>query len=174
MLKKIGRIPIPLAAGIMVVLILLGITAGNKKALDQAVAAHMVAIDEIAEMTAQRVQKANNLLTIAKRYGDSAESAERLSEAISDGKYAKKAERLAQVNRDISFAASAVNDVIQAQGSEADKRLATGEMDELLSAETMIRRAAAAYNAGVTEVTKVYDKLPTKALLGGALPEGYQ
>ncbi len=174
MLKQIKRVPVPVAILIMVLCMLLGIAGGNKKALNQAMKKYGVDMSAIAQEANDRATHATNLLTVCKRNlaaGDPAVQA--LEEAIAAQKGAKGPAQLAQANRDLTFAAQTVSNLTLEKASEQDKRLATGVMDEMISAQKILAREAVAYNNGVAAVRDIYDGLPTQFLLGKP-PEVFQ
>lgn len=174
MLKQIKRVPVPAAILIMILCLLLGVASGNKKALDQAVKRYGVDMSAIMQEANNRATQATNLLTVCRRNLDAGDPAIlALEEAIAAQKGAKAPAQLAQANRDLTFAAQTASNLTMEKASEQDKRLTTGVMDEMISAQKILSREAVAYNNGVASVRDVYDGLPTQFLLGKP-PEVFQ
>ncbi len=173
MLNKMKQTPVPVAVLVMVLCILVGVTFGNKNALDRAVKNSGATLTEIAELTQQRAAKASNLLVICQRSIPGNAGIEALENAIHTLKNATHAGQIAEADRRLTFAAESVRGPIENAATEQDRKLMVGVMDELNSAEKILTRVAGTYNEKVTEVREVYDSLPTKWLLGG-VPEVYQ
>lgn len=175
-MKTLQQIPVPVAVLIMVVLILIGVAFGNHNTLSDAKAAPEVILTEVSAAASERASKAKNLLVVAKRNDVSDQSVTALQDAIAaleDATRAGRVGRMASANDQLTFAAGHVNTELQASAGEQDRRLATGVMDELGSAEKILSRQAALYNEGVGEVRKLYNRLPMRWLIGG-MPEVFQ
>ncbi len=175
MLKKIKETPMPVAIAIMALCLIVGITAGNKNALNRAIADNKVELTSIAKLADERATEAGNLLVVCRRAIKDDPSITALEEAIGAQKAAKRAGQIAQADQRLTFAAQEASEKVKADEgvSESDKKAATRAMDELTSKEKILTREAAAYNGGVAEVARVYNTLPTRWMFGGA-PEAYR
>lgn len=174
MLKKLKELPIPVAAAFLVVCILAGVTLGNRNALVSAAQRPKAEYEALASLALERGQKASNLLVIASRNAPDAPYTKKLAETIESVKNAKSVREVAEANRALTFAATAVEEALSPAVTPQDKKLMTGVMDDLASAEHQLARVAGRYNEAVLEVKTVHGKLPAKWLLRGALPEAYQ
>lgn len=172
-MKTLQRIPVPIAVLIMVLCILVGIAFGNHHALSDAIKAPEAIMTEVAEMAAQRVGIAKNLLVLASRNEVDAQASAALEAAVASLESASAPTQIADANRSVTAAADAVNVQIQAAASDQDKKLSTGVMDNLGSLAAQLARRANAYNESLEDVRKLYNTLPMRFVIGG-LPEVYQ
>lgn len=172
-MKKLQQIPVPVAILIMVLCIAIGLAAGNHKALGNAKAEPEAILTEVSAMAAQRASTAKNLLVVANRNDVEAKNRSALETSIENLEDAKRADRIADANKSLTFSASAINEDLQAIASDQDKRLATGVMDELDSQNKLITRRANQYNESLESVRKLYNTLPMRFIIGG-MPEVYQ
>lgn len=172
MMKTLKRMPVPLAILIMVLCIVVGVAFGNHNALRNAKAEPEAILSEVTELASQRAGKGSNLLVVAERNTVDDTSKTALKTAANELKNAKNAGDIAAANGQLTAAANAVNEQIQATAGAEDKRLATAAMDDMESMNMILTRRAGAYNEQVEEVRKVYRKLPFGWLVGG-IPEVY-
>ena len=173
MLKKLKELPMPVAAAFLVVCILAGVTLGNRNALVSAAQRPKAEYEALASLALER-GRASNLLVIASRNAPDAPYTKKLAETIESVKNAKSVREVAEADQALTFAATAVEEALSPAVTPQDKKLMTGVMDDLASAEHQLARVAGRYNEAVLEVKTVHGKLPAKWLLHGALPEAYQ
>ena len=172
-MKRLKQIPVPLAVVIMVVCIVVGIAFGNHNALSEAKAAPEAILAEVSALASQRANSAKNLLVVANRNNVDQALRTQLEDTIGSLEDATKAGKIASANEGLTFATNAVNEQIQANANDQDKRLATGVMDDLSSNDKLLTRRANVYNESLEAVSKVYRTLPFGWLVGG-MPEVHQ
>lgn len=172
-MKRLQRIPIPVAIIIMVFLIVAGVAFGNHNALTRAAAEPEAILAEVSATASQRASKAKNLLVVANRNEVEAKNRTALEDAIAGLEDARRAGQLASANQSLTFAASAINEQLQLVADTQDKKLATGVMDDLGSLDKQLIRQANNYNDLVEDVRSLYKRLPLGWVLGG-MPEVYQ
>lgn len=172
-MKTLKQMPIPVAALIMVLLIMVGLALGNEKALSAAKEGPEAILAEVSAMASQRASQAKNLLVVANRNDVEAQNTNALNDAIGELEDAQRANKIASANRQLTFTSEAVNESIQRTASEQDRRLATGVMDEMGSLDKLITRRANVYNESLDDVMKLYNSLPMRWVIGGR-PEVYQ
>ena len=174
MLKKIKKMPVWAAIVVMVVCVLAGVALGNKNALDRARAGIAASLADATGLAYQRVDMAEHrLLLLCKRNIPDHAATKALEQAVEVSRRAKAPGAIAQADKALSAAAQAVLEPLSEAASAVDKGLMTGVMDELGSAEKIMRRSADAYNKDLENVQRVYNSLPMKRLLGG-MPEAFK
>lgn len=172
-MKKLKQIPVPVAIIIMVVCIIVGVAFGNHNAFSDAKAAPEAILTEVSAMASDRANKASNLLVVANRNDVDQKNITALEDAIGDLKNATRANKIAEANQSVTFAANTVNEQIQQAAGAEDRKWATGAMDEISSLNKQIVRRASAYNESVSDLRSLYNKLPLRWFVGG-MPEVYQ
>lgn len=178
-MKALKRMPIAVAVVIMVVLMLAGIAFGNHNALSQAKAAPEAILTEVSAMAAKRATSAKNLLVVAKRNDVGQQHISTLEDAVAgledatNSRVTPKASKIADANQSLTFAATTLNNDLQAVASDQDKRLATGVIDDLTGSDKILSRQASLYNESLESVRSLYSKLPMRFIIG-SVPEVYQ
>lgn len=171
MLKKLKQIPVPIAAAIMIICIAAGIALGNNNALKDAKAGAETSMAQVTELSLERAQKASNLLVLCERYAPDNVATVAIKNAVEAQKNAKTPSQIAEANRNLTDAAYAANEMLRAFVKDTDAKLLTGIMDDLGSYQKQLTRAANTYNADAAEAYAVYQKLPSRFLLGSYLEE---
>lgn len=174
MLSKMKKIPVSIAVIIMIVCVLAGIVLGNHKAMRMAVEDAAADYQILEQRAKECAVQAGNLLVVAKRVDAEHPALAKLDDAIRAQKAATSAPAIAQTNKALKEAVTAVSQGIKPTASAQDAKLITAAVDNFLSEATLLSRAGAAYNISVEKALDAKKSLPTGFLLGGSMPEVYQ
>jgi len=173
-LKKMKQIPVWVAIVVMAVCVVAGVALGNRNALERARADIDASLADALGLAYQRVDMAEHrLLLLCKRNIPDHAATKALEQAVEVSRRAKSPRGIAQADKALSAAAEAVLEPLGEAASAMDKNLMTGVMDEMISAEKIMKRSADAYNNGLEDVRRVYNSLPLRQLLGG-MPEAFK
>lgn len=172
-MKKLKQMPVPVAALIMVALMLVGLAFGNHNALKRAMAAPDAIFEEVSALASERANEAANLVVVAGRYDVEQRGIDDLQGAIDAVKDAGTPKKVAAANQTITSKAQTLYEQVEPLADDYDRRLATGVMDNLTSKDQMLTRKGNEYNTAIQSVLQLEKKLPMRWVIGGA-PEVYQ
>ena len=169
MRDKLHRLPLAAGIAAMVLLMVVSLFVGNFRALQNATPKDFIRQGEVQSILEDRAAQAGNVVTVAKRAG--------LDEAyILDVTNAINALEAAKTARDISRAdqqlTAAVSELTGAQLSGEDAKNMLRAADNFAEQGSFLRQEAREFNKKAEKAKKLYESLPTKALL--AEPDVYE
>ena len=155
---------LPQAAGIAILALLLVISlfAGNFRALQNATPKAFLRQGDVKSIVEDRIDAAQNVLTVAGRAGLSVSAIHAAQEAIGDMERAKTAQAISRADQDLT---AAVSELTTAALSGEDERSMLRAADDFAEQGSFLRQEARAYNKQAEKAEALYEKLPTKFVL---------
>jgi len=155
---------LPQAAGvvIMIVLLVLSLFVGNFRALQSATPKDFIRQGDVQSIVEDRIDAAENVLTIAGRAGLSADRINEAETAIEALEKAKTARDISRANQTLT---AAVSELTAADNLGQDAAYMQRAADEFAELGSFLRQEARAYNEKAEKAERLYEKLPTKFVL---------
>ncbi len=155
---------LPQAAGIalMALLLVLSLFVGNFRALQSATPKAFIRQGDVQSIMEDRIDAAENVLTIAGRAGLSADVINKADNAINALEEAKTAREISRANQMLT---AAVSELTAAENLGQDAAYMQRAADEFAELGSFLRQEARAYNEKAEKAEKLYEKLPTKFVL---------
>lgn len=155
---------LPQAAGvvIMAALLVLSLFVGNFRALQNATPKDFIRQGDVKSIIEDRIDAAENVLTIAERAGLSADLMNEAETAIDALEAAKTAREISRANQMLS---GAVSELTTAENLGQDEAYMQRAADEFAELGSFLRQEARAYNEKAEKAEKLYEKLPTRFVL---------
>jgi len=155
---------LPQAAGvaIMAVLLVLALFVGNFRALQSATPKDFIRQGDVQSIVEDRIDAAENVLTIAGRAGLSANAINEAETAIRALEEARTAREISRANQTLT---AAVSERTAAETLGQDAAYMQRAADEFAELGSFLRQEARAYNEKAEKAEKLYEKLPTKFIL---------
>ena len=155
---------LPQAAGIAILALLLVVSlfAGNLRALQQATPKAFLRQGDVKSIVEDRIDAAQNVLTVAGRAGLSEDAIHAVREAIGDMERAKTAQAISRADQALT---AAVSELTTASLSGEEERSMLRAADDFAEQGSFLRQEARAYNKQAEKAEALYEKLPTKFIL---------
>ena len=155
---------LPQAAGIAILVLLLVISlfAGNFRALQNATPKAFLRQGDVKSIVEDRIDAAQNVLTVAGRAGLSEDAIHAVREAIGDMERAKTAQAISRADQALT---AAVSELTTAALSGEEERNMLRAADDFAEQGSFLRQEARAYNKQAEKAEALYEKLPTKFVL---------
>ena len=155
---------LPQAAGIAILVLLLVISlfAGNFRALQNATPKAFLRQGDVKSIVEDRIDAAQNVLTVAGRAGLSEDAIHAAREAIGDMERAKTAQAISRADQALT---AAVSELTTASLSGEEERNMLRAADDFAEQGSFLRQEARAYNKQAEKAEALYEKLPTKFVL---------
>ena len=155
---------LPQAAGIAILVLLLVISlfAGNFRALQNATPKAFLRQGDVKSIVEDRIDAAQNVLTVAGRAGLSEDAIHAVREAIGDMERAKTAQAISRADQTLT---AAVSELTTASLSGEEERNMLRAADDFAEQGSFLRQEARAYNKQAEKAEALYEKLPTKFVL---------
>lgn len=155
---------LPQAAGIAILVLLLVISlfAGNFRALQNATPKAFLRQGDVKSIVEDRIDAAQNVLTVAGRAGLSEDAIHAVREAIGDMESAKTAQAISRADQALT---AAVSELTTASLSGEEERNMLRAADDFAEQGSFLRQEARAYNKQAEKAEALYEKLPTKFVL---------
>lgn len=155
---------LPQAAGIAILALLLVISlfAGNFRALQNATPKAFLRQGDVKSIVEDRIDAAQNVLTVAGRAGLSEDAIHAAREAIGDMERAKTAQAISRADQALT---AAVSELTTASLSGEEERSMLRAADDFAEQGSFLRQEARAYNKQAEKAEALYEKLPTKFVL---------
>ena len=155
---------LPQAAGIAILALLLVISlfAGNFRALQNATPKAFLRQGDVKSIVEDRIDAAQNVLTVAGRAGLSEDAIHAVREAIGDMESAKTAQAISRADQALT---AAVSELTTASLSGEEERNMLRAADDFAEQGSFLRQEARAYNKQAEKAEALYEKLPTKFVL---------
>ena len=155
---------LPQAAGIAILVLLLVISlfAGNFRALQNATPKAFLRQGDVKSIVEDRIDAAQNVLTVAGRAGLSEDAIHAVREAIGDMESAKTAQAISRADQALT---AAVSELTTAALSGEEERNMLRAADDFAEQGSFLRQEARAYNKQAEKAEALYEKLPAKFVL---------
>ena len=155
---------LPQAAGIAILALLLVISlfAGNFRALQNATPKAFLRQGDVKSIVEDRIDAAQNVLTVAGRAGLSENAIRAVEAAIGDMERAKTAQAISRADQALT---AAVSELTTAALSGEEERNMLRAADDFAEQGSFLRQEARAYNKQAEKAEALYEKLPTKFVL---------
>jgi len=155
---------LPQAAGvaIMIVMLVLSLFVGNFRALQSATPKDFIRQGDVQSIIEDRIDAAENVLTLASRAGLDANAIHAAETAIDELEKAKTAREISRANQELT---SAVSELTTAANLGQDAAYMQRAADEFAEFGSFLRQEARAYNEKAEKAEVLYEKLPTKFVL---------
>lgn len=155
---------LPQEAGIAILALLLVISlfAGNFRALQNATPKAFLRQGDVKSIVEDRIDAAQNVLTVAGRAGLSEDAIHAVREAIGDMESAKTAQAISRADQALT---AAVSELTTASLSGEEERNMLRAADDFAEQGSFLRQEARAYNKQAEKAESLYEKLPTKFVL---------
>lgn len=155
---------LPQAAGVAVLALLLVVSlfVGNFRALQGAMPKAFLRQGDVRSVVEDRVDAAQNVLTVAGRAGLSEDAIQAAEEAVRSMERAKTAQDISRADQSLS---AAVSELTTAALSGEDARSMMRAADSFAEQGSFLRQEARAYNEQAKKAEALYEKLPTKFVL---------
>ena len=155
---------LPQAAGIAVMALLLVVSLfiGNFRALQSATPKAFLRQGDVKSIVEDRIDAAQNVLTVAGRNGLSASAIEAAESAVEELEKAKTAQAISRADQTLT---SAISELTTAQLTGEEERSMLRAADDFAEQGSFLRQEARAYNKEAKKAEELYEKLPTKFVL---------
>ena len=162
---------LPQAAGIVVMtgLLVLALFVGNFRALQRATPRAFIQQGDVRSIIEDRIDSAENVLTIARRAGLDDALIFEAENAINSLEGAKTAREISRANQTLT---GAVSELTAAENLGQDAGYMQRAADEFAELGSFLRQEARAYNEKAEKAVRLYEKLPTKFML--SRPDVYE
>ena len=155
---------LPQAAGvaIMAALLVIALFVGNFRALQSATPRDFIRQGDVQSIIEDRIDAAQNVLTIANRAGLDANAVNAAESAIEALEDAKTAREISRANQALT---AAVGELTTAENLGQDETYMLRAADEFAELGSFLRQEARAYNEQAEKAEALYERLPTKFVL---------
>ena len=160
--EKLHDLPQAAGVAIMALLLFLSLFVGNFRALQGATPKDFIRQGDVQSIVEDRIDAAENVLTIAGRTGLSANLINEAEAAIEALEKAKTARDISRANQTLT---AAVSELTAADNLGQDEAYMQRAADEFAELGSFLRQEARAYNEKAEKAERLYEKLPTKFLL---------
>lgn len=160
--EKLHDLPRTAGIAMMVVLLVLALFAGNFRALQNATPKAFIRQGDVVSIIEDRIDSAENVLTIARRAGLDDSLILEASNAIDALEGAKTAREISRANQTLT---SAVSELAAVENLGQDAGYMQRAADEFAELGSFLRQEAHVYNEKAEKAEKLYEKLPTKFVL---------
>lgn len=155
---------LPQAAGVAILALLLVVSLfiGNFRALQNATPKAFLRQGDVKSIVEDRIDAAQNVLTVAGRAGLSADAIDAAKTAIGDMERAKSAQAISRADQALT---AAVSELSTAALSGEEERSMLRAADSFAEQGSFLRQEARAYNEQAKKAEALYEKLPTRFIL---------
>lgn len=160
--EKMHDLPRAAGVAIMVALLVLSLFAGNFRALQRATPKDFIRQGDVRSIVEDRIDSAENVLTIARRAGLDDSLITEATHAIRALEDAKTAREISRANQLLT---GAVSELAAAQNLGQDETYMLRAADEFAELGSFLRQEARAYNEKAEKAVRLYEKLPAKFML---------
>lgn len=160
--EKMHDLPRAAGVAIMVALLVLSLFAGNFRALQRATPKDFIRQGDVRSIVEDRIDSAENVLTIARRAGIDDSLITEATHAIRALEDAKTAREISRANQLLT---GAVSELAAAQNLGQDETYMLRAADEFAELGSFLRQEARAYNEKAEKAVRLYEKLPAKFML---------
>ena len=162
MREKLHDLPRLAGIAMMTVMLVLALFVGNFRALQNAAPKDFIRQGDVRSIVEDRVDSAENVLTIARRAGLDDSLILEAENAINALESAKTAREISRANQTLT---GAVSELAAAENLGQDEAYMRRAADEFAELGSFLRQEARAYNEKAEKAMTLYEKLPTKFLL---------
>ena len=160
--EKLHDLPRLAGIAIMAVLLVLALFVGNFRALQNATPKDFIRQGDVRSIMEDRIDSAENVLTIARRAGFDDSMILEAENAIDALEAAKTAREISRANQKLT---GAVSELAAADNLGQDETYMRRAADEFAELGSFLRQEARAYNEKAEKAVRLYEKLPTKFML---------
>lgn len=160
--ERLHRLPVAAGAAIMALLLVLSLFVGNFRALQNATPKAFIRQGDVQSIVEDRADAAQNVLTVARRAGLSADAIALVQQALGDFEQAKTARDISRADQALT---AAVSELTTASLGGEDARSMQRAADTFAEQGSFLRQEARAYNEKAKKAERLYESLPTRALL---------
>ena len=160
--ERLHRLPVAAGAAIMALLLVLSLFVGNFRALQNATPKAFLRQGDVQSIVEDRADAAQNVLTVARRAGLSEEAIALVQQALGDLEQAKTARDISRADQALT---AAVSELTTASLGGEDARSMQRAADTFAEQGSFLRQEARAYNEKAKKAERLYERLPTRALL---------
>ena len=160
--ERLHRLPVAAGAAIMALLLVLSLFVGNLRALQNATPKAFLRQGDVQSIVEDRADAAQNVLTVARRAGLSEEAIALVQQALGDLEQAKTARDISRADQALT---AAVSELTTASLGGEDARSMQRAADTFAEQGSFLRQEARAYNEKAKKAERLYERLPTRALL---------
>ena len=160
--ERLHRLPVAAGAAIMALLLVLSLFVGNFRALQNATPKAFLRQGDVQSIVEDRADAAQNVLTVARRAGLSADAVALVQQALGDLEQAKTARDISRADQALT---AAVSELTTASLGGEDARSMQRAADTFAEQGSFQRQEARAYNEKAKKAERLYERLPTRALL---------
>ena len=160
--ERLHRLPVAAGAAIMALLLALSLFVGNFRALQNATPKAFIRQGDVQSIVEDRADAAQNVLTVARRAGLSEEAIALVQQALGDLEQAKTARDISRADQALT---AAVSELTTASLGGEDARSMQRAADTFAEQGSFLRQEARAYNEKAKKAERLYERLPTRALL---------
>ena len=160
--ERLHRLPVAAGAAIMALLLVLSLFVGNFRALQNATPKAFIRQGDVQSIVEDRADAAQNVLTVARRAGLSEEAMALVQQALGDLEQAKTARDISRADQALT---AAVSELTTASLGGEDARSMQRAADTFAEQGSFLRQEARAYNEKAKKAERLYERLPTRALL---------
>ena len=160
--ERLHRLPVAAGAAIMALLLVLSLFVGNFRALQNATPKAFIRRGDVQSIVEDRADAAQNVLTVARRAGLSADAIALVQQALGDLEQAKTARDISRADQALT---AAVSELTTASLGGEDARSMQRAADTFAEQGSFLRQEARAYNEKAKKAERLYERLPTRALL---------
>jgi len=160
--EKLHDLPRALGVVIMAVMLVLALLVGNFRALQNAMPKAFIRQGDVKSIIEDRIDSAENVLTIARRAGLDDSLILEADNAINALEEAKTAREISRANQTLT---GAVSELAAAENLAQDETYMQRAADEFAELGSFLRQEARAYNEKAEKAVKLYEKLPAKFML---------
>ena len=160
--ERLHRLPVAAGAAIMALLLVLSLFVGNFRALQNATPKAFIRQGDVQSIVEDRADAAQNVLTVARRAGLSEEAIALVQQALGDLEQAKTARDISRADQALT---AAVSELTTASLGGEDARSMQRAADTFAEQGSFLRQEARAYNEKAKKAERLYERLPTRALL---------
>ena len=160
--ERLHRLPVAAGAAIMALLLALSLFVGNFRALQNATPKAFIRQGDVQSIVEDRADAAQNVLTVARRAGLSADAVALVQQALGDLEQAKTARDISRADQALT---AAVSELTTASLGGEDARSMQRAADTFAEQGSFLRQEARAYNEKAKKAERLYERLPTRALL---------
>lgn len=156
----------------MVVLLVLSLFIGNFRALQNATPKAFLRQGDVKSIVEDRLSAANNIVTVSQRGSVKETTLSDVADAIDAMRAAKTAREISRADQQLTLAVSELIDEASASLTGENASMLTRASDNFSEQGSFLRQEGRTYNVQAQKAEKLYESLPTKALL--AQPDQYE
>ena len=160
--ERLHRLPQAAGIALLVLLLALSVPVGNYRTLKNASPRDFAANREVVSIIEDRIDAAENILSVAGRCALSAADIDAARQAAQQLGEAKTARDISRADQQLM---KAVSSLTTAELAGEDARSMTAAADDFAELGSFLRQQARAYNEKAEKAMALYEKLPAKALL---------